>query len=208
MRAAIVLGGDLCKSEKAVKLLNAAQLCIAADSGADNALQMGSMPDMLLGDMDSISAEVREKLADTETVLFPTVKDATDGELAIDAAIKCGADAVDIFCAAGGRLDHMFANFFCAIRAAQGGLAVRFVTDREIAYLSTGKLEIKGEPGATVSIIPLLNDVENVTAQGFAYPLDHEKLSVVSSRGISNILQNGVGQITHDDGVCLVTVQY
>ena len=36
MRAAIVLGGDLCKSEKAVQLLKAAQLCIAADSGADD----------------------------------------------------------------------------------------------------------------------------------------------------------------------------
>lgn len=107
MKALIVLGGDA----PGVGLLKAcaaeADFSIAADRGLEAFDAAGMEPDMLIGDMDSVSPQV---LARYESRLsadrLNCIKDDTDGEYALNLALEKGATEITLLGALGGRLDH------------------------------------------------------------------------------------------------------
>ena len=100
--------------------------CIAADSGADLALAIGLRVDLLIGDLDSVSADTLQRVRDDGADLreFPRNKDKTDLELAIDAAHDKEPDRLVIIGLAGGRLDHALANIGALAAAARGRVEV------------------------------------------------------------------------------------
>ena len=122
MRALIVLGGDA----PGVGLLRAcaaeADFSIAADRGLEAFDAAGMEPDMLIGDMDSVSPQV---LARYESRLsadrLNCIKDDTDGEYALNLALEKGATEITLLGALGGRLDHALANLMMVVRAARHG---------------------------------------------------------------------------------------
>src|SRR5262245_7771279 len=85
---------------------------IAADSGLGGAHGLGVRVDLLVGDLDSVDAAAVEAAeADGTTVQrHPPEKDATDLELAIDAAVARGARRVTVVDGGGERLDHLLGN--------------------------------------------------------------------------------------------------
>ena len=122
MKALIVLGGDA----PGVGLLKAcaaeADFSIAADRGLEAFDAAGMEPDMLIGDMDSVSPQV---LARYESRLsadrLNCIKDDTDGEYALNLALEKGATEITLLGALGGRLDHALANLMMVVRAARRG---------------------------------------------------------------------------------------
>ena len=124
MKALIVLGGDA----PGVGLLKAcaaeADFSIAADRGLEAFDAAGMEPDMLIGDMDSVSPQV---LARYESRLsadrLNCIKDDTDGEYALNLALEKGATEITLLGALGGRLDHALANLMMVVRAARHGVA-------------------------------------------------------------------------------------
>lgn len=81
---------------------------IAADSGLETTDKLGLMPDLILGDMDSIkNKNLLEKYSSAETKIFPVEKDFTDTELGFKYAIEKNCKAIYIFGAGGGRTDHL-----------------------------------------------------------------------------------------------------
>ena len=106
MHAIIVLGGERITSLCAP--LPEKALVIAADRGWDNALALGLMPDVLVGDMDSISA-VPDGV---ELHRSPAVKDETDAQLAIRCAVSRGADSLTLVGRIAGRADHTLSLIF------------------------------------------------------------------------------------------------
>ena len=62
MKAVIFAGGDIGNYKKVRKYLSDSDLIICADSGAEHAFNMGVIPDLLVGDMDSISPASLEKV--------------------------------------------------------------------------------------------------------------------------------------------------
>jgi len=89
-------------------------LVIAADSGLDLAESLGLSVDLVIGDMDSVSAQAlhRAEVASIDIERHPRAKDQTDLELAMSEAIARGATAIHVMVGAGGRLDHAAANLF------------------------------------------------------------------------------------------------
>src|SRR3954470_12794406 len=92
--------------------IRAADLLIAADGGALPLLRAGIVPQVVIGDMDSIStAGLAELEAHGVTPQrFPREKDETDLELALLHTATAGATKIDILGALGGRWDHTLAN--------------------------------------------------------------------------------------------------
>src|SRR5579859_2371907 len=85
--------------------LPAGAIVIAADGGAELARMLGLGVDLVVGDLDSISAET---LAEIEHVEWHAVeKDATDLELAFVAALRLEPERVLVVDGGGGRLDHL-----------------------------------------------------------------------------------------------------
>ena len=93
--AALIVGG--CPAPGAgsfyVSLIREARLVVAADAGLEVCISAGRMPDLCVGDFDSVSAEsLRVAEARGVTVeRHPSEKDASDLDLALDAVRRRGA---------------------------------------------------------------------------------------------------------------------
>ncbi len=165
-------------------------LVVAADGGSESAEAIGLMPDVLVGDFDSIS---REKLCRIEksgipVVRHPREKDETDGELAILYATRKGADELVILGAMGGRIDHEIANLLLLARPElRGRRAVMVDGWQSVRLLCSGEtLTIMGKRGDILSLLPFSGDARGISTKGLLYPLHEDTLLMGPARGVSN----------------------
>ena len=203
-RALVFAGGDA--PPAAVRtVLPSDALVIAADSGLDHALALGRHVDVAVGDLDSVTPEgLRRVAADGARVeRHPPDKDATDLELALDAAVAAGASQVSVVGGHGGRLDHLLGNL--ALLASP-----RFVALTLDAWLGTAWVtvvrrdaSIVGAPGSLVSLFAMHGPARGVTTRGLRFPLHDADLEPGSTRGISNELVGPDAGVTVADGVLL-----
>ena len=162
---------------------------IAADGGSRHLHALNQQPDMVIGDMDSLSDEVRDWLDDAVvTITYPTAKDETDLELALLYAADHYSDDILLIGAFGGRLDQMLANILLLAHPRLQKRRVELVSQYQRAWLVADKTEISGNVGDTISLIPLGGDVRVATTTGLAWPLSDEVLAFGPARGISNTL--------------------
>src|SRR5687767_12027642 len=89
-------------------------LIMAADGGADLALSIGFIPDVIMGDMDSILPKTLENLEKNgaEIFRFSHAKDENDLELVLIEAARRGINWIRVIGAVGGRLDQTIANVY------------------------------------------------------------------------------------------------
>lgn len=212
MRALVVLDGDTLGSDAwLAQLARGSEVVIAADGGANLLAKAGRHPDLVIGDMDGVTAETQRDLerAGTEIERYPTEKAQTDGELALDAAVKRGADEVLIVGAFGGpRLDHMAGNLMLLAHEDFAAIDVALVTERSTfrSLLGPGTLELEGAAGDWVTLEPLSDRARGIATDGLRYPLRHEELRRGSTRGVSNELTASRGSVEVGDGLLLVIV--
>ena len=112
MHAVVALGGDADPTHVR-GVLRRANMIIAADGGAAHVQAAGGVCDVIVGDMDSVCPETLDQARNAGADIrdFPTAKDATDGELALQEAVSRGATSITIVGALGGpRVDHLLAN--------------------------------------------------------------------------------------------------
>ena len=196
MKALIVLGGDA----PGVGLLRAcaaeADFSIAADRGLEAFDAAGMEPDMLIGDMDSVSPQV---LARYESRLsadrLNCIKDDTDGEYALNLALEKGATEITLLGALGGRLDHALANLMMVVRAARHGAWA------EIRAEGVRIVRVNGS--STISLLPL-GTARGVSIRGCYYLIDDYTLESDSSRGMSNVVTADEAVITVREGDLLL----
>ncbi len=210
MRAIIFANGILSDPAQAHLVLRPGDLVIAANGGAKHLQKMGLLPDVLIGDFDSLSAAEVEALhlAGTQVIRLPARKDFTDLELAIQHALSAGASQVLILGALGNRWDQTLANLLLAASAEYAGVQISLLDDlQELCLLRAGRLQpIAGQPGDTVSLIPLCGDAHGITTQDLEYPLRDETLYFGSTRGVSNVLLSETASVTVREGMVMCVV--
>ncbi|MBN1977100.1 MAG: thiamine diphosphokinase [Anaerolineae bacterium] len=212
MRAIIFANGELPGPQGIKKLLHSGDrdgvAIIAADGGTHRALAAGVTPDVVIGDLDSLSPETQARVeaAGAQIVRFSPRKDETDLELALLYAARGGATEITILGALGGRLDQTLANVLLLALPELKGIDARIVEGAQEAFLIHGKATIDGAPGDTVSLIPLGGDVEGVTTDGLEWPLDEDALRFGLARGVSNVLITKQARVRVRQGMLLCTV--
>lgn len=183
-------------------------LVVAADSGLDHALGLGLHVDVVVGDLDSVSAAGLEAAAARGTAVerHPEAKDATDLELALDVAVTRGARRILVLGPGGGRFDHVLAGvaLLAAPRYAAVDVEARLGPARLAVVRSSATLT--GRPGELVSLLPVHGAVAGVTTEGLLYPLRGEDLLPGSTRGVSNEMLGDEARVSVRAGV-LVAVQ-
>ena len=187
-------------------LLEEGPYMVAADRGAEHLLQLGLMPQLLVGDGDSLSPETRQAClkAGVEFMILPREKNLTDGEAALSAAIEAGYRRLAVFGAFGGRTDHLLGNLLLPLAYRDKWDECNFYGEGFTAYYCFGDCTLSGRPGDTVSLLPLSYQVENITLQGFSYPLLDYHTVLGSSRCLCNQLKEPAGRIVFDNGIMLV----
>ena len=195
MIALIVADGDVPGRSTLERLLppHGPDLVVAADGGALKAAALGYMPDIVVGDADSLSAADVDRLRESgaAVVIHPAAKNESDTELALQEAIERGAQTMLVVGAFGGnRLEHTIANLLLLCLPALGDRDVRLADDASVVRLLVGggTVTVEGDPGDFVSLLPLSPAAEGVTTLGLRFPLDDEPLHQGPARGLSNVL--------------------
>jgi thiamine pyrophosphokinase len=185
-------------------------IVIAADSGYDHALALGHRVDLLVGDLDSISEHglAHAEAAGVAIDRHPASKDATDLELALEAAVARGATAIDIYGGEEGRIDHLLAVAVGLTQPRWIGIAVTWHTATATVrpLLDGGHLHPDAVIGAVVSVI-VVSDCAGVTTQGLKWQLSGEDLLRGTSRGLSNEVIRLPVSVSLDRGTALVVTE-
>lgn len=177
---AIISGGEFAPLSD----IERADFIIACDKGYEYAKNNGIVPHLFIGDFDSFSGKTPSGLP---TVTLPCEKDETDTMAAIKCAVSKGFTEILLFCALGGRLDHLLGNLGAAAYAAKAGLTVKIKDfENEIYVFSNSKIIIPKKDGFSISLISLTDNCEGVSISGGKYPLQNAVLTNVSTLGISN----------------------
>ncbi|GFI60871.1 thiamine pyrophosphokinase [Clostridiales bacterium] len=179
---------------------------ICCDGGMRHTMKIGIDPDYIVGDFDSVPADVLDyyEKKNIELKQVPCRKDETDLELGISHAIEIGADDITIIGGIGSRMDHTIANVFQLIRMNRLGIVGRLVNENNLITLSTGKCEIDGKKGDIVSFIPITPTAVGVTTSGLEYPLNKATLYMDSPLGVSNVMEGSHASYDFDEGMALV----
>ena len=210
MTVLLFANGDLDQLDWIRPYLAKATAVIAADGGTRHLWRLGHLPDLVVGDIDSLPQPARQWLQLTNTPLLqaPADKDETDLELALlHIASTYHNQKILIFAAFGGRLDQTLANIFLLAHPDLAGKRIELLTPHERAWLVTNRTEITGQIGDTVSLLPLAGDVWVRQTSGLKWPLANERLFFGPARGISNTLSAPVATVTLSSGklICLHT---
>jgi len=181
---------------------------IAADSGVDRALALGLHVDRAIGDFDSVSPAglAAAEAAGAVIERYPAAKDATDLELALDAAISLEPSHILVIGDAAGRLDHLLGSILLLGDARYAGATVDAYLGGNRISVIRGQRTLSGSPGEIVSLLPAHGPAAGVTTRGLEYPLHDETLTPGTTRGVSNVFTAAEAQITVVNG-CLVAVQ-
>jgi thiamine pyrophosphokinase len=202
-RAVVVANGDVPVTSQFAGSLpkpGDGTLVVAADGGLHVAEQIGLRPDIVVGDGDSLSPGVLDRLRreGVEVQLHPPAKDASDTELALREALRRGAKEIVIVGALGGvRFEHALANVLLLSLPELAGCDVRLVDGRStVRLLGDGQsLSLSVDDGELVSLLPLTERAEGVRTHGLRFPLDGEVLEQGTTRGLSNEIQAGAASV-------------
>ncbi|MBS4060953.1 MAG: thiamine diphosphokinase [Bacteroidetes bacterium] len=189
-RAILFANGDLTTPDLARQLVRPDDLLIAADAGVRNAVALGLIPSVLIGDFDSLTDEELDKFSRAGASLqrHPPEKDETDLELALDYALKIGYAPILILGAYGGRLDQSLGILALISSPECIRSNVRADDGQTEAFFINEQAEISGRPGDTVSLLAWGVPVEGIATDGLQYPLEGETLSPHRTRGVSNVM--------------------
>ncbi|WP_136807290.1 thiamine diphosphokinase [Desulfosediminicola flagellatus] len=194
----------------AVRRANSADFIIAADGGAEYCDNFGIVPDVLVGDLDSIAANLLKQYEteDVEIIRHPVRKDSTDLELALEIALERGAERIELYGALGGRWDMSIANIFLAGAGKFSGLEITlYGVDCQMHILQPLREQrFSNYLNTPVTLLPLFGDVTGVSLQGFEYPLRGAKIVSGSTHGVSNVIVERSATINHQDGVLLCII--
>ena len=184
------------------KLARRHDLVIALDGGADNALAAGIMPDLALGDLDSISAAAKKKLGELRLLQIPR-QDNTDLEKGLDFAVYLKPKNITITNATGGRVDFTISNLMCVFNYTKKAQIV-FEGENWRIYPVEETRKFTCKKGATISLLPV-SDCKGITLKNLQYPLKNAPLQPWQT-AMSNVALKNNFEVQIKKGKLLVMV--
>lgn len=176
---------------------------IAADGGWRICREEGIVPDLLLGDFDSLHTvpdfgHIRR---------VPVEKDDTDMMLAIKEGLARGETDFRLYGGVGGRTDHTIANLqgllYLAERGAQGWL----YGDREgFTAICGGELCLPARDRGIVSVFCMGADAQGVTIEGGQYTVHDAVLTASFPLGVSNHFVGNPVRVSVTQGSLLIAL--
>jgi len=183
-------------------LIEERMFVVCADSGADNAFALGIAPNIVVGDMDSISNSSLNliKSKNIEMFPFPKDKDFSDTLLAYRVLKERGVTSIVMVGGAGGRFDHFLANFYSIFGSINIDL---WITKNDIIAVSNNASRFLISAGKPVSFFSFPNGAVRVESEGLEWSLD----SVKFGRGefsLSNRSEQGSFSLKSDGRVAVI----
>ncbi|MDO5038164.1 thiamine diphosphokinase [Clostridium sp.] len=207
MRAIIVTGGN----EPSYELLNSyikeSDIIIGVDKGCNILKKYEIIPNMILGDFDSIDKAAIQYFKNRNVLIekFNPEKDYTDTHLAYNKAKDIfNVDEMIMFGATGTRLDHTLGNIGLMINALNDNIKLEIVDENNKIFAVNKSTVIKREEGKVISFHALCDEVKNFNITGGKYKLKNYNMKTLEPRAICNEFLEGDIEISFDSGIVLV----
>lgn len=199
MITVVCTGGEKPPSSLSLAWINACQRTIAADGGLELLRSLGKKANLWIGDGDSLRGPLSSWSEWFEEArVLDTVKDDSDTEAAVRAALDGGASEVWLIGGAGGRMDHWWSNVRLLANRPQ---VTRWLTGCEEAWNLTQGSRLDVSVG-TVSIFPLGEGPWTIRSVGLRWPVD--SVDFRRWHSLSNEVVHPGGSVTVDSGQFLV----
>jgi thiamine pyrophosphokinase len=208
MKILIVTGGEKPKKNLLKEKAASSSMVVAADRGAEYCLKAGILPDMVVGDMDSLPSRILDELISKkiETRKFDCRKDMTDTQIAVDIAFEKGADEIEIISGIGSRFDHSLANVYLLYRALRHGVKAKIISGIHEIFLIEKQFVINNEAGSIISFLPLGHSANGITLKGFEYELDNTDMDMSFPIGVSNIVGTDSAEVIVSRGILIAII--
>ncbi len=181
---ALLIGNGPCEfPDKLLRLSKTAGLIVAADGGANTALQAGISPHVVIGDLDSVSATARKHFAQAEWI-FVDNQNNTDLQKALDYLVAHQCKHCTLVGFGGGRVDFSLGNVLALYPYARK-MDITWFGDGWEIYPVCHRKTCPARVGARVSLLPL-GTCSGVTLTGLKYPLKNARLTLGTTRTLSN----------------------
>ncbi|PJI06636.1 MULTISPECIES: thiamine diphosphokinase [Clostridium] len=206
MKAVIISGGKMPSEGLLKEELKNCDYIVSADSGANCLYKYKIIPDVLIGDFDSINEEVFDyfKKFHINTIKYPREKDFTDTELALKEALKFKVDEVTFLGCTGSRLDHIFGNLGLLYRCLKKGVRAYIKDDNNILFMIDKTTVIEGDLGEIFSIQGFRSEINKLSIEDAKYPLKDYDLNFGDSRTVSNEFLDKPVKIIFQNGTVIV----
>lgn len=201
-KAFIFLNGDFPNCKDFYNNLNIdTNHLFCADGGAKKALQLNYVPKEVWGDFDSLDQTYIDLLKNKNVIIkkFNKDKDFTDGELLISYVKTLNYDEIYVIGGFGGRIDHTLTNINLIFKYSN----IVFIDKHEKLFLVPSNFILKNNLNRRISFIPFSDTIENLTLEGFLYPLKNHTLKRGDSTCLSNIITTERASISFSSGKLL-----
>ena len=191
MQRCILIGAGDCNVQKIET--KPEDFVIAVDGGYDTCRKYDIVPDLIVGDFDSVQesdmpqiAEIA-KIAPDHVVVLPTEKDDTDMLAAIRIGLLEGCQEFRIYGGMGGRLEHTLANLQCLIYLKQCSAVGYLMDDKTTAFVMQNEtVWFKPEAKGFLSLFSLGEKASGVTIRNLKYEMQDGEITNSFPIGISN----------------------
>jgi thiamine pyrophosphokinase len=184
------------------RLSHHVDLVVAADGGANQARRCGVTPDVIIGDLDSITTSTKRYFQDSLILRVPR-QDNTDLEKALDLLVCIGARQVTIVGCTGRRMDFTLANLSVLWRYSRA-LEWRVAGDDWYAVPVEAHRSVRATEGATVSLVPF-GACNGITLKGLHYPMVDGTLRI-GQVAVSNVVHSSPFSVKVKRGKLLLIV--
>ncbi len=175
-------------------------LIIAADGGCVYLENAGIIPDIIIGDFDSLGYVPKGD----EVVKLNPVKDITDMDAAVKEGIKRGYTEFHLYGACGGRIDHTLANIQLVASLAQNNIKAYIHGDMIVTAVCNGEIKFTSDNKGYVSVFSHSDKCCGVTIEGLKYSLDNAELNNTFPLGVSNEFIGSESRIKVEKGTLIV----
>ena len=192
------------------RLVSEETICFCADGGANFAFQYGKIPEMIIGDLDSIEKKVLEYYKSKNILIkkFPKDKDFTDFELILKEINKISENknSVEKIFVVGGlgkRIDMTLSNLFIIEKYKN----LVFLQENEEIFYAEKSFVLKNKKEYEFSIIPINEKVEKLTLKGFKFETDKIDVKRESSRLVSNVICGDEASVEFENGKLIIILK-
>lgn len=199
-RCVIIGAGDGASPKKSD--IHTDDFVIAADGGYTKCKSLGMIPDLAVGDWDSLGAAP----SDCPIAVLPEEKDDTDTLAAIRIGLEKGCEEFHIYCGTGGRrFDHTVANMQCLVFLSKKNckgylygenMVITAITNTSAKFPKTAKGDI--------SIFAADGTAQGVTETGLKYSLENAVVTSDFPIGVSNAFTGQPSKISVTDGTLYI----
>jgi thiamine pyrophosphokinase len=176
-----------------------AELIVAADGAADVLIALGVSPNLIIGDMDGMTADPGpiEVIRDEDPA-------STDCDKLLRWVRQQGHTNLTLINIEGDLLDHVISTLSSCVAFRRN---VRIALRRGIGWVFSGALQLNVDPGARISLLPI-TACSGVRLHGVEWPLDHADLEPGGRVSISNLATDGFVQACVPRGTAFLFAEY